>query len=242
MPLARFFSPSASAGRPTVVLPADEAHHLTHVLRLRTGDEVGIFDGQGREWRGRVALIDKESVEIALSDEIAPAAEPAVRVTLGIGLLKGDQMDAVVRDATMLGVAEIAPLTTEHVSVPARAVKIERWQRVAVASAKQCRRAVVPHVRPLAAFADALEESISGVRIICVEPAAVFHATPRPLADLPPPDSAFLLIGPEGGWSAAEIDHALGQGAVPIGLGPRTLRAESAPIVALAALWTAWGW
>ena len=237
----RFLAPAAVKGDRPVTLTADEAHHLRDVLRLEVGAEVGVFDGCGREWRGRVTAIQKESADIELVGEIAAVAEPPVLVTLGVALLKGDQMDAVIRDATMLGVAEIAPVMSAHVTVPSRAVKIDRWQRVAIASAKQCRRAVVPVVRPLAAFSEVLERRDVGARLICTEPGAA-GASAAAFAVPSRPASALLLVGPEGGWSAAELALAVQLGATPISLGPRTLRAEAAPTVALAALWTLWGW
>ena len=146
----RFHAPLARRGLAEVPLPEDEAHHLRHVLRLRVGDAAVVFDGLGHEWRARVSRVDKRGVLMALEEPNVPIAEPPVKVTLGIGVLKGDQMDAVVRDATMLGVSAIVPFVSEHVSVPAkgrpRGAAIERWHRVAVSSAKQCRRAVVPRI------------------------------------------------------------------------------------------------
>jgi 16S rRNA (uracil1498-N3)-methyltransferase len=243
--LPRFFAPSAKTGSSTVVLPADEAHHLRHVLRAGAGAEVAVFDGAGREWAGRVVASQKHGdVIIELMGELTPVAEPPVRLTLGIGVLKGDQMDAVVRDATMLGVSEIAPFASEHVSVTPRAwrsgASLERWQRVAIASAKQCGRAVVPIVSPVARFDELLGDA-KVVRLMCVEPAAAGSQS-RPLGAMARPSTALALIGPEGGWTAAEIEAAQRQGATLVHLGPRTLRAATAPTVLLSALWTVWGW
>jgi 16S rRNA (uracil1498-N3)-methyltransferase len=176
---------------------------------------------------------------------------------LAIGLLKGDQMDAVVRDATMLGVAEIVPMATAHVAVSGRAREsdnaIERWMRVAVASARQCGRAVVPRITPVTPFEEVLAQAVRDETIIAIEPAANAADLgagfgPPDVADLgtnPPyvrPKRALLLVGPEGGWSAGELESARKSGARARQLGPRTLRAESAPIVVLSALWTEWGW
>jgi 16S rRNA (uracil1498-N3)-methyltransferase len=134
---------------------------------------------------------------------------------------------------------------TDHVTVPPRAwqsgAAIERWRRVAIASAKQCGRAVVPEIAPVRAFADVIDASTAtfGAAFMCVEPAAgaalLAAAANRPAA-------AIIYVGPEGGWSPAEIARARDTGATLISLGPRTLRAESVPAVALTAIWTAWGW
>ena len=100
--LPRFFAPGAHVERTVVTLPSDESHHLTNVLRLAVGDEVAVFDGDGHEWRARVASAGRRAATIELGPAVTPVPEPSVHVTLGIGILKSDQMDAVVRDATAL--------------------------------------------------------------------------------------------------------------------------------------------
>lgn len=242
----RFYVPDARPGDEPVTLASDEAHHLTHVLRLGPGADVSVFDGAGREWAGRVASVGKRAATIALGDPVTPAAEPPVRVTLGIALVKSDQMDAVIRDATALGVTAIAPLTTAHVAVPARAWKGEaardRWLRVAVAAAKQSRRAVVPEIATVASFEAAIAAAGETAVFMCVEPARAVAAWGWTRGQSPPPASALVFVGPEGGWSEGEVALAASRGAQMIALGPRTLRAELAPVVALSALWTRWGW
>jgi 16S rRNA (uracil1498-N3)-methyltransferase len=242
----RFFVPGLDAALRIIALPHEEAHHVRHVLRLGAGAGIAVFDGRGGEWAGRIISADKRAgVTVELAGRITPAAEPPVRVTLGIGLLKGDQMDAVIRDATMLGVAEIAPVESERVTVPSRgrhsAAAAARWQRVAVASAKQCGRAVVPAITPVEPLAALLARSTAERRLMCVEPA---HAGARPVAleALARPSTALALVGPEGGWSAEEIASAVRRDVGLVHLGPRTLRAETAPTVLLSALWTRWGW
>ena len=237
--LPRFFTPGIDPAAPTVTLSEEESHHARHVMRLRFGDVVGVFDGRGREWTASVQLVAARRVILALREPRAAAAEPPVAVTLGVAMLKGDHMDAVVRDATMLGVTAIVPLVTAHVVVAKAArtaAAVERWRRVAIASAKQCGRAVVPDVRAPMVFRDALETA--SCKLICVEPgSAPARVVPREA-----PRDAWLLTGPEGGWAADEIEQAVGAGAIPITLGARTLRADAAPIVALSMLWTTWGW
>ena len=148
MATPRLYVPQMSRGADRIELPAEEAHHVTRVMRCEPGAPVRIFDGRGHEWSGRIEIAAKRGRCVVIVDgEIAPAAEPAIPLTLAIGVLKGDQMDAVVRDATALGVSSIVPMSTAHVTVPPRAwatgKAIERWQRVAVASAKQIGRAHV---------------------------------------------------------------------------------------------------
>jgi 16S rRNA (uracil1498-N3)-methyltransferase len=241
--MTRCFIPVVSADR--VPLPPDEAHHVTRVLRLGAGADVVVFDGQGHEWDARIAAIDRHDVTIEIVASRTPVAEPAIAVTLAVALLKGDQMATVVRDATALGVAVIQPFVSSHVAVPARAWRdrsIERWQRVAVASAKQCGRSVVPAMADVLTYPDVLDRAGDDLVLCCVEPVrGVTLDAGRSIAR-PSTGRAWLCIGPEGGWSAQELALARQRHATLIGLGPRTLRAEIAPTVALSALWTQWGW
>jgi 16S rRNA (uracil1498-N3)-methyltransferase len=224
-----------------MTLPDSEARHLSRVLRLHQGDAIVVFDGHGREWNAHVTSISPDEVSVRIDGERPGLPEPTVRVTLGVGVLKGDQMDSVIRDATALGVTTIAPCVSAHVAVSERAIRarsIERWQRVAVASAKQCGRSVVPAILPIRPFEDVLNALDVEVRLVCLEPAAGSAATHLPER----PGSALLLVGPEGGWSRDELDKAQRAGARGLNIGPRTLRAETAPTVALSVLWSQWGW
>jgi 16S rRNA (uracil1498-N3)-methyltransferase len=238
----RCYAPDAESDR--VDLPPDEAHHLVRVLRAGPNSEVVVFDGRGREWLGRVAAIDRRGVRIDLVETRTPVPEPVVAVTVAAGLLKGDQMNTVVRDATALGAAAIQPLVSAHVAVPERAWRdrsLERWHRIAVSSAKQCGRAVVPAIGEIARLSDVLDAHAASMTILCVEPGRM-HAAAR-FAERPPAGTSVLLcVGPEGGWAAEEIDAARERGAHLLSLGPRVLRAEIAPTVALSALWARWDW
>jgi 16S rRNA (uracil1498-N3)-methyltransferase len=238
--LARFFAPAVDGE--LVELPPEEAHHLMHVLRLREGDEIAVFDGRGAEWHARVERADRRGAQVRLLDRLAPPAEPRVSLTLAQAILKGDKMDAVVRDATMLGVAAVQPLLTRRTIVRAATARSDaarqRWRRVAIASAKQCRRAVVPELLPVEVFEDWVKVVTNG--IILVEPGTA-AGRGHSLAGGQSQSGgavhrATIIIGPEGGWEAAEIEAALRTGCKALTLGQLTLRAEAAPIVAIAAL------
>lgn len=237
----RCYVPGASGDR--VTLPEAEAHHVRQVLRLPAGTEVLVFDGHGGQWRARVHTVDRRQVVVELLEPLAATPEPPVRVTLAVGLLKGDQMSTIVRDATALGVHRIAPCVSSHVALPAAARRVapERFARIAASSAAQCGRAVIPVVDEVRSFDDLIGDATAGLRVMCVEPeheappALVSVGTDRPVA-------AMLFVGPEGGWTDAEVARARAAGAVSLSLGPRTLRAEIAPTVALAVLWARWGW
>ena len=225
-------------------LPADEAQHLVRVLRLGVGDEVEVFDGRGRAWRAEVVQADKRSVAVRPIDVVQAAPELAVDLTLSIAVLKGDKMDDVVRDAVMLGVARVQPLVSTRTEVTLAALgrghRLDRWQRVAVSSAKQCRRAVVPPVLEPVALDRLWTREASTLRVMCVEPSAAQNTTtpPRSVAK---PAAAMVIVGPEGGWTGAEVAAAEDSGVILMSLGPRTLRADAVPIVAVTALLTTWG-
>jgi 16S rRNA (uracil1498-N3)-methyltransferase len=243
--LPRFLAAGLDAIAGSATLSSEETHHLTSVLRLRIGDEVAVFDGNGREYRARIERVSRDGADLRLLEEVPAAPEPAVRLTLAQAVLKGDRMDDVVRDATMLGVAAIEPLVTEH-TIARGAIRegrsADRWRRIAIASAKQCRRAVLPIVGAGTPFLDWIVRDGAALRVLLVEPGA--EAPGRPLAvlrDIERPESATLAVGPEGGWSASEIDAAVRAGWVPVTLGRRTLRADAVPIVAIGVLQALWG-
>ena len=242
--LPRFFAPDAGQSPATVALPDEEAAHLARVLRLRAGDAVRVFDGQGREWQATVAEVRRGHASVRLGEAVAPAREPGVAITLAAAVLKADHMDDVIRDAVMLGVASIVPLLTGHGEVSAgtieRGGRVARWQRIAVASAKQCGRAVVPRVHDAKTLADALAPPASGRRLVLVEPSASGDAG-VPLQQVPHATSVALFVGPEGGWTPDELRLAAESGGMLVTLGAQTLRAVSAPIVAISAIRAVWG-
>lgn len=250
--MRRVYISDVPDGEVRLEVTGDDLHHLARVVRVRVGDEVSVFDGRGREWRALVDAVGRQTVQLRLDGEVTPVAEPPVAVTLAIGVLKGDQMDAVVRDATVMGVSTIVPLVTDHVSVSHRAWRDDgaraRWERVAIAAAKQCGRAVVPAIAPVTSFDQVWTAAVGepAVTLACIEPAAATADgtayTRTEWQVLPRPASALLLVGPEGGWSSAEVTKMAERHVYPVSLGPRTLRAEAVPAVAMTMLWAAWGW
>ena len=242
----RFYAPNASRIGQTVTLPPGEAHQLRHVLRLRRDATVHAFDGRGHEFAARVRAIDRGGVSIHTVAAVEPAREPAVDLELALAILKGRTAGAVVRDATMLGARAIQPLTTARSHGGAAATGLDRavgrWQAIAVASAKQCRRAVVPAVAPPLSFVQLVARGAQGLGIMLVEPAiAAPHASIRSVAAQPPPARATIAVGPEGGWTDTEVEAAAGAGFRLLTLGSRTLRADAAPAAALAILQYVWG-
>ena len=250
---ARFHAPAAERTGDVVELPHDEAQHLVRVLRLKVGAAVRIFNGRGAEFDGVVAKASKDGARVRVEQSRAAVPEARVAVTLAQAVLKGDKMDDIVRDAVMMGVAAIQPLVTARTEIALAALgrghRRERWQRIAVSSSKQCGRAVVPAVLEPRTFTDASEalwdqarEATSGSALpglLCVEPTASADVISMGDLESAPPLASTIIVGPEGGWTAAEI--TAGSSACRlVTLGPRTLRADAMAIIALTALLTRW--
>lgn len=241
----RFFAPDLNPGDETVVLPRSEAEHLTRVLRIGVGDTVSVFDGRGHEFLARVIGSRHRHVSVQLVSRVEPAAEWGVFVTLAQAVLKGDKMDDVVRDAVMLGAGAIQPLVTRRTETTVAALlkgaRVERWQRVVLASAKQSGRAVLPEVRTPLTIESYLGDPAAALRMMLVEPSA--GEKPEPLSALrgrPVPGDASLMIGPEGGWADEECRLARKEGVRLLTLGPRTLRADAVGLAALSVLQFLW--
>jgi 16S rRNA (uracil1498-N3)-methyltransferase len=242
----RFYAPTLDAGDDVVTLPRDEGEHLTRVLRLGAGDTVSVFDGRGREFLARVVTVARRDVQLQIVSRAESAAEPAVALTLAQAVLKADKMDDVVRDAVMLGVSAIQPLVTKRTEATVagllKGARLDRWRRVALASVKQSRRAVLPEIRLPLTLETFLDEPPAALRLMLVEPSA--SADIEPLSTMqkqPPPTDAVVLVGPEGGWADAECDAARARGVRLVSLGPRTLRADAVPVAAISVLQFLWG-
>jgi 16S rRNA (uracil1498-N3)-methyltransferase len=242
--LPRFLATDVDPGSNTASLSAEEAHHLTHVLRLRFGDEIAVFDGNGHEYRARIERVSRDGAHLHLLEEISAAPEPVVRLTLAQAVLKGDKMEDVVRDATMMGVAAIEPVVTAHTTVRMKALAegqvADRWRRIAVASAKQCRRAVLPVIGNGTPFDEWVVQDTAEMRLMLVEPTMSVEGHPVATIQGQRPNGATLMVGPEGGWAPEEIEIAVRAGWVPITLGRRTLRADAVAIVAIGVLQFLW--
>jgi 16S rRNA (uracil1498-N3)-methyltransferase len=240
----RLFVPTLFPEARVLSLPVDEAEHLVRVLRVKPGAAVRVFDGRGFECEAQVSAVVRHEVTVEIGRPVTPAAECRVRVTLAQAVLKGDKIDDVIRDVVMMGVAAVRLMLTARTDVPpaafTRGGRVERWRRIAIASAKQCGRAVVPEIYPPASLPACLDADRSDVRLLLVEPSAA--ALQLAASRLPQSvASAIVLIGPEGGWAAEEVSAAVTAGCGTITLGARTLRADATPLVALSVLQYFWG-
>lgn len=236
----RFFAPELTSDARQVTLPPGESLHLARVLRLHEGDPVELFDGRGTLRAGTVRRASPQGAVVDPGDVLPAAPEPPAAIVVAQALLKGDAMDAVVRDATVLGASEIWPMTTSRTNVPAKAAQAahERWERVAVAAAKQCGRAVLPRiakVRPVGEVVTLTAETSQGLWL--TEPTA---STGTSTALAAPARDVCLAIGPEGGWTPEEVAAANAAGWHPWTLAPVTLRAEQMTLAALSVIRYVW--
>lgn len=239
MSTPRFHVPEAAPGA-RVELPEHAAHHAREVLRLRPGQTVRVFDGLGHEWAALLEAVTRRAVTAHLGEAVAPRPESALWLVLAVSPLKGDRMELVVQKATELGVSEIRPVITSRTDAQARPAlhgsRQERWDRVASGAAEQCGRAVVPTLAPTTTLDQLLAVPFDGTKTHLLETGA-----PPPMASLARPTALLLLVGPAGGFEAWEAERLAAAGFLPIGLGPRILRAETAAIAAVALAQGLWG-
>jgi 16S rRNA (uracil1498-N3)-methyltransferase len=231
----QFFTEPADLGGEEAVLRGDEARHAARVLRLRVGERLLVADGAGRVAEATAVAVGRDEVraQVTAVRTVTPR-RPALTVV--VGLVKGGRLDLVVQKLTELGVERVAPALCRR-SVVAwdaakRAAARERWAAVALAAAKQSRRARVPEVAPVAELPDQVAAS-PPPRLVCWEEGG------RPLAAALPADAPAaltLVVGPEGGLEAAEVAACQAAGAEPVSLGPLVLRAETAAIATAAAV------
>lgn len=249
MPDFRVFLPSPPAtGASSFALPPAETHHLVNVNRARVGDPVVAFDGRGGEWTCALERVDGKKTAVLRVVSASTRPPLPCRLMLGQGLPKGGTMDDIVRQATELGAAIIAPLATMrselHLDAERAEKKIEKWRVAAVEAAKQCGNPFLPEIAPVRGTAAFLADpAIAGCELRLV---ASLHPGARPLREVlanfraahdgRAPTSAAWLIGPEGDLTADEVDAALAAGWTPVTLGPLVLRCDTAAAYALSAL------
>lgn len=221
-----------------VMLAEDEARHLRDVLRLKTGDDVSVFDGEGKEFHCRVEESRRNSARLEIVQETRPLKpESLLQLTLAVALLKGEKFDLVVQKATELGVVEVVPVVTKLADIRLRdnsdaAKRVTRWQRIALEAAKQSGRARVPTISEPVNFAALVKTAAPDAafgRVMFTEREG--QSLKNAQAVLVSKTSALTaLIGSEGGWTDEELQTAIDAGWILITLGGRTLRAETAAI------------
>ena len=236
--MPRFHVPLALTAGARVALPPGAARHV-QVLRLQPGQAVTLFDGAGGEWAATIARMGRADVEVEVGAHQPVEREAARAVHLAVGLMAAERMDWLVEKATELGAASLTPVLTARSSLrlagERAAKKRAHWQAVAVAACEQSGRNRLLDVREQLSLQEYLQQSAEGARwLLSLDGAA--PGLRAGAAALGAGASVTLLSGPEGGLSADEEAAARAAGHAPHGLGPRVLRAETAPLAALALL------
>ena len=230
-----FYAPPALITDGRVVLPDDEARHAVRVLRHRPGDEIVVVDGVGGRHLVRLTETDKRGAAGEIVATEREVGEPPYHLTVALGTLKNaSRFETFAEKAVELGVAEIVPLLTARTE--RMSLKPKRMENILVAAMKQSGRSRLPVFAEPTSIAEILTDRAGGLRILCHEAADPDAILPRVLDRLGVDEAITVLVGPEGGFSDDEVRQAQAAGWTVASLGPRRLRAETAAIVAAAAV------
>jgi len=222
-----------------VPLDDDARRHLLKVLRLKTGDPLVLFDGSGRDFAARLHDVGKQLCTADVLEVIHQEPQPALLISLAIGISRGERMDFSIQKAVELGVSSITPLFTERSMVHLKGERLHKrhdhWYGVIRHACEQSGRSRLPQLHRAQSLADWLE-TFQGNGVL------LDHRATTPLVNLDTPgDKLALLVGPEGGLSPQERDFALRSGLRSARMGPRVLRTETAPLAALSVIQALWG-
>lgn len=237
----RFYASPERITTSQITLDADESHHLARVLRLAEGARAFVFDGAGAEYECEIRKAHKQATELVIVTQLQDEVESPLALTLGQALVKGDKFDWIVQKTTELGVTRIVPLLTDHSDIKHSEERAEhrqqRWRRISLEAVKQCgRRRLVEIAEPIS-FAQFCRDDVSELKFFFSERGG------KKMQDINDAqlNSVSLTIGPEGGWSDAEIAAAETHHLTTIHLGRRILRTETAAVIATALLQHRWG-
>ena len=219
-------------------LPEAQAHYIGRVLRHAVDDTVQLFDGSGQEYLGELIEVGKKNVRVELREAFTGQAESPLRIHLGQGLSRGERMDWAIQKATELGANEISLIVSERCEVRLKDERADKrmahWRQVAISACEQCGRSVLPIIHPPISLNEWLVQTRAELKL-------VLHPVAEPWASHPQPQSLAFLIGPEGGLSDNEVALAKHHSFHAARLGPRVLRTETAPVVALSVAQQLWG-
>jgi RNA methyltransferase, RsmE family len=234
----RFFVDRDAIHEDNLTICGEDVKHIYKVLRLRAGDPISVSDGDGFDFLCKIDTIDKDSVLCSIIDKHWNASEPPVKVDLYQGIPKSAKMDIIVQKCVELGVNSVTPVDTERVVVDTDNLKgisnrTARWQRISEEAAKQSCRGAIPIISDPVTFSNVLDR-ISNYDLMLMpyenERNTGLKQVLRGKNNI---NSIAVLIGPEGGFSEAEVEIALSKGIVPVTLGPRILRTETAGFACL---------
>ncbi|MGB5199778.1 MAG: 16S rRNA (uracil(1498)-N(3))-methyltransferase [Sedimenticolaceae bacterium] len=239
MRVPRIFTDQPLQPGSRVQLDARAHRYVSQVLRLRVGQHLILFNGNGSDFDATLSHCGRKGCSADVLAAVSTGRPAALQVHLGIAVSRGERMDFALQKAVELGVESLTPLFSERSVVKLGAQRLERrfshWRGIVISACEQSGRHHLPDLRPCASLPDWLAAHQGGLML--------YHRATQSLADLPPPSRSALnlLIGPEGGLSESERALAFANGFVAVRLGPRILRTETAPIAALAAIQVLWG-
>ena len=219
-----------------------DARHISKVLRMQPGDKLQIVSDDGVSAMAEITAIASERVSVRCLEKLAESHEPRVRLVLAQGLAKGEKMDFIIQKAVEMGAYSVIPVAMEHSVVrldgAKAAKKVERWQKIAESAAKQSKRDIIPQVQQVQSMAEMLANCDCTTKIIAYEceDRLSLKAALKAAEAAGGIKELLLIIGPEGGISEGELALARQAGAVPVSLGRRILRAETAGLVAISAI------
>lgn len=237
----RYFTRDVADGR--AALTGTDAHHLARVMRAKVGDTVLLCDEQALEYTATITSIESDRVEFTVSEGLPSTVEPRVEVTLFAGYPKQGKLEEIIRHGVELGVREVVPFFSRYcVATPKKEdAKNERYNRIAAEAAKQCGRGLLPTVAmPLPDFG-AVCRALAEFDLVLFFYECGGVSLREAVAAVPDAKRIAIVTGSEGGFAAEEAEAARAAGATTVGLGPRILRCETAPLAALAAVLTLTG-
>lgn len=233
---ARYFTNQINGDE--AYITGSDAAHLARVLRAKPGEVLTLCDGANTDYQAEIASVAPEEIVLRVLSHSPSLGEPSLKATVFIGYARGERMDWAVQKSVELGAAGIVPFYCERCVVKPSSKdenKAKRLERIAHEAAKQCKRGILPAVEPPVSFNEMLDKAATAEQSLFF-----YEEGGQPLRQAFRPDTQFLslITGPEGGFTPSEAAAARSKGCIPIGLGPRILRSETAPAAALAALMT----
>ncbi len=238
--MTRFFISSDQIKDNTVTLRGEDRHHLLNVLRQGPGGEITALNGKGEEYLVRITEVTTDQVHGAIIKKMERQAEPRVKITLVQSLPKADKFEWILQKNTELGVSRFQPVFTERSNIKLDQStlerKLERWSKIIREAAEQSGRQIIPVLEPIRRWYEALAGCNNGLVLIPWEGETVLSLKQVLERQTEIPQLVTVLIGPEGGFSLKEVEEAKEKGAIPVTLGPRILRTETAGLVVASAL------
>ncbi len=224
-----------------MIVDQDDVKHIERVLRLKQGDRVEICDGQNTEYIAEIYSMDKKEIKLSMIEKWSSRTEPPIEITLFQGIPKAAKMDVIIQKCTELGIARIVPVITERTIVQLKdqkseEKKVERWQKIADEAAKQSKRGIIPQIALPVAFSESVKNGPKFDLAVIPYEKETAVGLKGVLRQRVNAKKVAIYIGPEGGFGEREIEEAKQAGIVPVTLGPRILRTETAGFVALSIL------